>query len=141
MEKKQKIRESPDYTPDKGLERLLFVTPKGRPIVPNTAQDNWHALLEEAGIDYMKGHQMRHVTATLLAESNVGLEVVKRILGHSEAAMSAYYTHVGIGATSKPLESLARHLTQKQGYQGDPLQGTGRKSRKTAPRATAQAYK
>jgi integrase len=114
LNKKQAIRESPDFDPLPGLERLLFTTPTGRPITPNKAQTQWHALLAEAGMGYMRGHELRHLTATLLAESNVGLEVVQRILGHSEAAMSAYYTHVGLGATEKPLKALARHMTKLQ---------------------------
>lgn len=115
MKEQKALRKTPEFQPRKGLESLFFTTPTGGPIVSNVATTKWHALLKEAKVDYLRGHDMRHLAATLLAEMGQDLETIKRILGHSTAAMSAQYVHVGVKVTSKPLGDLAKHMTQRVG--------------------------
>lgn len=114
LKSQQELRKSDEFSPLEGLETLAFTKPNGRPITPNDATAEWKEILEEFEVPYIRGHEVRHLTATMLAEAGVSLEVTKRILGHSEAAMTAYYTHVGEKATREPLADLARHITKRQ---------------------------
>lgn len=84
---------------------LVFLKDDGRHIDYNTHAGAWTDILTAYAnhrrkvkkpldeSEYWRPHAARHVAASLLAESGVPLEVAQLILGHSDKAMTAYYTH------------------------------------------------
>lgn len=75
---------------------LLWTSPKldGSPIDPREDSREWHAVLDRAGVPQVPLHAARHTTASLLLKAGVPMEVIRKILGHSTAAMSASYMDV-----------------------------------------------
>lgn len=92
--RQNKMRKSKQWKPGDGFKDLVFTTATGNPV--RQAKDNarWTKLLKDAGIAPMRGHDMRHLTASYLAKVGVPAEVVKSILGHNSVAMTSYYTHI-----------------------------------------------
>lgn len=109
------MSKSEKWRPAKGFEDLVFTTATGNPI--RQAKDNarWTKLLQDAGIAPMRGHDMRHLTASYLAKVGVPAEVVKSILGHNSVAMTSYYTHISNEQKHEAVLALA------EGYRTAPL--------------------
>jgi integrase len=107
LERQKEQKKSPKWQPRPGFENLIFTNSTGNPV--RQAKDNmrWRKLVEDAGLAPLRGHDMRHMTASFLAEIGQPVEVVQAILGHQSAAMSSYYTHLSRARTLKALTSLA----------------------------------
>ncbi|MBF0327299.1 MAG: tyrosine-type recombinase/integrase [Alphaproteobacteria bacterium] len=77
----------------------------------------WAAVLKRAGLPGVHLHDLRHSYATALVESGVSLELVGRLLGHTQVATTRRYAHPGdailrevagrIGQRFKPQETAA----------------------------------
>lgn len=72
----------------------LILTNGGQPIDPDNLSRMWKAALERAGLPAVPLHSARHTTATFLYELGVPPDTRMAILGHSEATVTAGYTHV-----------------------------------------------
>jgi len=70
-----------------------------RPIDPSDDGAAWHRWLEIAGLAQVEPYTARHTTATLLHELGVPEKTRQQILGHSEATVTAGYTHVADAET------------------------------------------
>ena len=93
---------------------LVWPRPDGRPRVARDDSEAWRDLQRRAGIErparLYKGHEMRHTTATLLAEAGVDPSVIMAILGHSTVATQAVYKTVRLDATAAALGVVAERL-------------------------------
>lgn len=67
---------------------------KGRPVDPTDAIDAWYRWLDVADLPRVIPYTSRHTTATLLHALGVPELVRQAILGHSDATVTAGYTHV-----------------------------------------------
>lgn len=86
---------------------LVFITPTGRHTDYNTHAAAWKMVMGgENESSYFRGHAARHVTASLMFDRGEPLEVVQAILGHSDRAMSLYYTHL----TSRAKQAAVTNL-------------------------------
>ena len=74
--------------------QLVFTTRHGQPLAQRNVRRAFDALLARTGLPAMSPHALRHSAATLLLAQGVPERVVQRILGHSDARMTARYTHV-----------------------------------------------
>ena len=100
------------WQPEEGLENLLFVQPNGRAIRLQKDRYAWRKLLEQLKLPYHREHDMRHMTATLLAKAGVKPSVAKVILGHSADLMTFYYQHLSGADTAVPLADVAGVITK-----------------------------
>jgi integrase len=66
----------------------------GRPIDPSDDGAAWHRWLDVAGLEQVEPYTARHTTATLLHALGVPDQTRQAILGHSDATVTAGYTHV-----------------------------------------------
>lgn len=85
---------------------LIFKTARGTHISYNTHQKRWITVLTAyinnrrqtpkplTTEEYFRPHAARHICASVLFREGVQLEQVQDILGHSDKAMTLYYTHI-----------------------------------------------
>lgn len=81
-------------TTDPGMHGLILHRGDGRPIDPTDAIADWYRWLDVAGLPRVIPYTSRHTTATLLHKLKVPDLVRQAILGHSDATVTAGYTHV-----------------------------------------------
>lgn len=92
------IRQS-DESREPGYKRndlgLVFTRPDGGPLDGTVLTHQFHRLLDRAGIEQRRFHDLRHSCATLLLAQDVPARVVMDILGHSQIALTMNtYTQV-----------------------------------------------
>jgi len=95
---------------------LVFSTPEGKPLRPNTVTRAWSMLATRAGIKTIRLHDARHTHASLMLKQGVHPKVVQERLGHSTIAMTLdTYSHVTPGLQQAAAESFDRLLNHKAG--------------------------
>lgn len=109
------MHDGPDWVePSPEFTDLLFLRPDGKPIDHNADNDDWHALLEQVGVGYWRGHLMRHFTAVMLAEQPaLSVNDVMSILGHDTQALSVYYSHAEQGRQTEALKAFGDAMRPK----------------------------
>jgi integrase len=99
------------WSPQQGMEDLVFCEPNGRPTTHQRDHKRWRALLEkfsgELEGDTITMHGLRHLCASILATTpGVSLEHIRQVLGHgSTAVTSAVYLHIGAQNLEQPIHS------------------------------------
>jgi len=94
---------------------LLFPNDHGEPLNAKVDYNRWLKALKNAGIKRRSLHNARHTAGTLLYNSNVGIETIRRILGHSSVLMTSNtYVH----NSEKPLRAAAGEIDEFLGTQG-----------------------
>ena len=75
---------------------LIFTNEVGRHITPqNLLRRSFSSLLERAGLQRIRFHDLRHSAATLLLLQGVHVKVVSEMLGHSSVSLTLdTYSHV-----------------------------------------------
>ena len=83
---------------------LVFPNASGKPLEASVDYSRWHLVLDKCGIARRSLHNARHTAGTLLYENNVGIETIRRILGHSSVLITSNtYVH----NAEKPLREAA----------------------------------
>jgi len=86
---------------------LFFPNGHGEPLNSKVDYNRWLKALKKAGIKRRSLHNARHTAGTLLYNSNIGIETIRRILGHSSVLMTSNtYVH----NSEKPLRAAAREI-------------------------------
>lgn len=90
---------------------LVVAGPLGAPLnARNMLRRHWAPAVRLAGLDHTRQHDLRHTTASWLAQSGRSMTEVAAILGHSETSVSARYAHLAgthMDAVRAALESRA----------------------------------
>jgi integrase len=74
---------------------LVFATVEGKPLDGTAISKGFHRLLERAGLEQRRFHDLRHSCATLLLVQGVSPRVVMDLLGHSQIGLTMNtYSHV-----------------------------------------------
>jgi integrase len=90
---------------------LVFPSIKGTPISPRNLVRDFKKLLMRAGLPDIRFHDLRHTSASLLADQGVPVRVAMEILGHSDIRTTQnIYTHVLDDAKREALETMDRLL-------------------------------
>lgn len=94
---------------------LVFTTPFGAHIHPNTLSRAFNRLIEKANVKRIRLHDLRHTSATLMMEANVNPKIVQERLGHSDITMTlGLYSHVTPhmqGAAADALETALKRVS------------------------------
>ncbi|MEC0110467.1 site-specific integrase [Paenibacillus taichungensis] len=81
-----------------GEHRFLFAHDNGIPYYPHNLTDRWiafHKKNKEHGLKYIRLHDLRHTSATLLINSGVHAKIISSRLGHSKIGTTMnVYGHV-----------------------------------------------
>ncbi|NBS11900.1 MAG: tyrosine recombinase XerC [Gammaproteobacteria bacterium] len=73
----------------------LFITAKGQPLGPRTAQRRLADWGNRAGLEqHVHPHALRHSAATHLLESSGDLRAIQEFLGHASLSTTQVYTHL-----------------------------------------------
>ena len=81
-----------------GLERVddnPYVIPGAKPGSHlSTLQQIWNRIREEAGLEGVRVHDLRHTYASYAVSSGFSLPVIGKLLGHSKTATTERYAHL-----------------------------------------------
>jgi integrase len=69
----------------------------------------WRAVRAAAGLDDVRLHDLRHAFASVAASSGMGLPIIGKLLGHTQAAATARYAHIA----SDPVKAAAATIAGK----------------------------
>ncbi len=92
-----------NWRPCLNPQGLVFPSIEGKPF--DNVNKAWHALLDNAGIENFRWHDMRHHFASRLVMCGVDLNTVRELLGHSSLDMTIRYAHL---APEHKAEAVAR---------------------------------
>ena len=79
----------------------------GAPLV--NLEKPWQSIRKTAGLDDVRLHDLRHAFASIAASSGMGLPIIGKMLGHSQAATTARYAHLA----SDPVKAAAATVAGK----------------------------
>jgi site-specific recombinase XerD len=106
------IKEYLAVHPALSRENFLFVDEKGRPLKRRHLIAILHRLSKRAGLPRerrLHPHSLRHYAATSWLRNGMGLEEVRRLLGHSTLAMTLRYSNL-VGADLQAAHKRASAL-------------------------------
>jgi len=79
-------------------DSLIFSTPEGTPLRPNTVSRAWTILAARCGVKVIRFHDARHTHASLMLKQGIHPKIVQERLGHSGIAITLdTYSHVAPG--------------------------------------------
>ena len=88
----------------------------------------WRAIRMAAGLDDVRLHDLRHAFASVAASSGMGLPIIGKMLGHTQAATTHRYAHLA----SDPVKAAAATVANKI---AEAMQGNGANSSGVVPLA------
>ena len=95
-------------------EDLVFSTPEGKPLRPNTVSRAWAALASRAGVRVIRLHDARHTHASLMLKQGVHPKIVQERLGHASVQITLdTYSHVAPGLQEAAAESFDKLVSPK----------------------------
>jgi integrase len=74
-------------------------------------KQSWAGVCKRAGIKDLHLHDLRHVFATYFASTGVGLPLIGRLLGHSQARTTERYSHVALYPMREQVERFGAFVT------------------------------
>ena len=98
----------------------------------------WRAIRKDAGLDDVRLHDLRHAFAAVAASSGMGLPIIGKILGHTQAATTHRYAHLAadpvkaaaaaVAGKDRPRGDSATRRTKIRREQADPRSGPWRRA-------------
>jgi len=90
--RKQQLK-LPDFKPEPEFADLVFLKDNGKPYDLNEDNEMWKLVNQTYNTKHphIRGHALRHVSGTRLADANVSRDIAMAILGHESESMSFYY--------------------------------------------------
>jgi integrase len=110
--KKSIILNAPALTALNGLKRLgPYVVPGDNPEQPrHDLKRPWGTITKRAGLVGVRLHDLRHTYASYDAGGGLGLPIIGRLLGHTQAATTARYAHLDNDPLRRASESIATRI-------------------------------
>lgn len=103
------------FNPDKKFADLVFLKNDGKPYDLNEDNEMWKKAnqIYNAKRKPIRGHALRHVAATKMADSGVERDVAMAILGHESESISFYYGRMTAKGQADQLGRYGESLTEK----------------------------
>jgi integrase len=103
---------------------------------------SWRRIRRAAGFPELRMHDLRHSYAAIGAAAGLGLPVIGRILGHTQASTTQRYTHFADdplrAAADRISSEIAAALSGAAAGEVIPFQPPGDRSRRRSPRRPAE---
>jgi len=100
------------------VDDLVFSTPEGKPLRPNTVTRAWTTLAARAGLKVIRLHDARHSHASLMLKQGIHPKIVQERLGHASIQMTLdTYSHVAPGlqeAAAKRFDEVLNRKREKE---------------------------
>ena len=105
----------PDFNPEERFKDLVYLKDNGKPFDLNEDNEIWRSVNEiyNAKHPHIRGHALRHVSGTRLADANVSREVAMAILGHESESMNFYYSRMTQRGQAEQIEKFGQAITDK----------------------------
>jgi integrase len=75
----------------------------------------WLRILQRAGVEGVRVHDLRHTLASWLVAQGFNLPLIGRALNHTQAATTQRYAHLALDPVRAALEQTASLMTRSQG--------------------------
>jgi len=82
------------------------------------------AIIKRAGLVGIRLHDLRHTYASFGAGGGLGLPIIGRLLGHTQAATTARYAHLDNDPLRRASESIATRIAAALDGNHSPLRDT-----------------
>ena len=94
------------------LDGSPHVFPGKKDGVPRDGLDRpWSAVRKAAGLDGLRIHDLRHSFASIGAGASLGLPVIGKLLGHTQAATTARYAHLANDPVRQAVETIGATIS------------------------------
>ena len=90
-----------------GNPHIIVGNVGGRALV--NLEKPWRAIRKDAGLDDVRLHDLRHAFAAVAASSGMGLPIIGKMLGHTQAATTHRYAHIA----ADPVKAAAAAVAGK----------------------------
>jgi integrase len=87
-----------------------YVIAGADPEKPRTDLPSWPAIRRAAGLDGVRLHDLRHSFASVGVAAGMGLPIVGKLLGHTQAATTARYAHLGDHPVRRASEQIGETI-------------------------------
>ena len=110
--RKTVILNSPALAVLSGLERRgSYVVPGDDPEKPRAdLKRPWEAVVGRAGLDGVRLHDLRHTYASFGAGGGLGLPIIGKLLGHTQAITTARYAHLDADPLRRASENIGGRI-------------------------------
>lgn len=75
----------------------------------------WTAVLQRAALSDVRLHDLRHSFASVGVGGSLGLPIIGKLLGHTQAATTARYAHLDVDPLKKAADTIANKITAAMG--------------------------
>ncbi|MXN45903.1 tyrosine-type recombinase/integrase [Shinella kummerowiae] len=75
----------------------------------------WGAVLRRAGLEGVRLHDLRHSFASVGVGGSLGLPIVGKLLGHTQAATTARYAHLDTDPLKKAVDTIGDKISSAMG--------------------------
>jgi integrase len=110
--RKTVILNAPALTVLTRLDRLgSYVVPGDHPDRPRAdLKRPWEAVAKRAGLDGVRLHDLRHTYASFGAGGGLGLPIIGRLLGHTQASTTQRYAHLDADPLRRASETIGGRI-------------------------------
>jgi integrase len=70
----------------------------------------WQTIAKRAGLDNVRLHDLRHTYASFGAGGGLGLPIIGKLLGHSQASTTQRYAHLDNDPLRRATEQIGRRI-------------------------------
>jgi integrase len=75
----------------------------------------WAAVAKRAGLDGVRIHDLRHTHASVGAGAGLGLPIIGKLLGHTQASTTARYAHLDADPLRRASDRIGSHIAAAMG--------------------------
>ena len=75
----------------------------------------WRLVSKRAGLDGVRLHDLRHTHASVGAGAGLGLPIIGKLLGHTQASTTQRYAHLDTDPLRRASEQIASQLAAAMG--------------------------
>jgi integrase len=95
-----------------GLDRIgSYVVPGDDPEKPRAdLKLPWEAVAKRAGLDGVRLHDLRHTYASFGAGGGLGLLIIGKLLGHTQASTTHRYAHLDADPLRRASEAIGGRI-------------------------------